>query len=123
MIVAIYACECTYGGLHGIYSKAVLEVSDIEEARDIAVQMSYEVMDSYEFIVEDIEAEIEYAIHEQGDERDYDEIANEYYSERVEYMIYVPSPELIKGKDISALDEEFYQDEDTFLKKYNCHNI
>ena len=123
MIVAIYACECTYGGLYGMYSKAVLEVSDIEEARDIAVQMSYEVMDSYEPIAEDIETEVEYAIHEQGDERDYDEIANEYYSERVEYMIYAPSPELIKGKDISDLDKEFYQDEDTFLKKYDCHDI
>jgi hypothetical protein len=38
-------------------------------------------------------------------------------------MIYLPSPELIKRKDISDLDAEFYQDEDTFLKKYDCHDI
>ena len=30
MLVYIFACEASYGGLHGIYDEDVVEVQDIE---------------------------------------------------------------------------------------------
>ena len=32
MLVYIFACEGSYGGLHGMYDADVVEVRDIEEA-------------------------------------------------------------------------------------------
>ena len=34
MLVYIFACEASYGGLHGMYDEDVVEVRDMEEANE-----------------------------------------------------------------------------------------
>ena len=47
MRVYIYACETTYGGLHGMNNCGVFEVRDIDEANEIGYDMSEGVIESY----------------------------------------------------------------------------
>ena len=50
MLYAIYAYEGMYGGLHGMDNHAIVDCRDEGEAEDIGVEMSYDVMGSYECI-------------------------------------------------------------------------
>lgn len=123
MIVAIYACENEYSGYHGIYDKVVCEVKNEEEATTIAMEMSEGVMESYEDIQRTIDAEIEYAITELGDERDEEIIAREIIEMNMNFTIYIVDETKIKNKTIDELDSEWYNDESEFLERYNCKPI
>ena len=57
MLVYIFACEGSYGGLHGIYDADVVEVRDIEEANEYGYEMAEGVVESYDYF--DDEAYIE----------------------------------------------------------------
>ena len=61
MLVYIFACEGSYGGLHGIYDADVVEVQDMEEADEMALGVveSYGCFDDEE----DIEQELEWRIY------------------------------------------------------------
>ena len=123
MIVAIYACENEYGGYHGIYDKLVCEVKDEREATEIAMGMSEGVMESYEDIQRTIEAEVEYAITELGDERDEGEIERDIIESNMDFTIYVVDEITLNGKSIQELDAEWYNNSEEFLEKYNCKPI
>lgn len=123
MIVAIYACENEYSGYHGIYDKVVCEVKNEEEATTIAMEMSEGVMESYEDIQRTIDAEIEYAITELGDDRDEEIIAREIIEMNMDFTIYIVDETKIKNKTINELDSKWYNDSEEFLEKYNCKPI
>lgn len=59
----IYAYEESYGGLHGMYSLDFVRCTE-KEAIETAIEMSYEVMDSYacieDYLREDCESDEEY---------------------------------------------------------------
>ena len=69
MLVYIFACEGSYGGLHGIYNENVVEVQDMEEANEYGYEMAQSVVESYHcfgfFDEEDeyIEQELEWHIY------------------------------------------------------------
>ena len=65
MLVYIFACEGSYGGLHGIYDADVVEVRDIEEANEYGYEMAEGVVESYDCFDddEDIEQELEWRIY------------------------------------------------------------
>ena len=65
MLVYIFACEGSYGGLHGIYDADVVEVRDIEEANEYGYEMALGVVESYDCFDddEDIEQELEWRIY------------------------------------------------------------
>ena len=65
MLVYIFACEGSYGGLHGIYDADVVEVQDIEEANEYGYEMALGVVESYDCFDddEDIEQELEWRIY------------------------------------------------------------
>ena len=65
MLVYIFACEGSYGGLHGIYDADVVEVRDIEEANEYGYEMAEGVAESYDCFDddEDIEQELEWRIY------------------------------------------------------------
>ena len=59
--VFIYACENSYGGLHGIEDMTVTEVSDLKVADEIGRDMSLGVIESYGLAEEyEEEDEVEY---------------------------------------------------------------
>ena len=47
MLVYIFACEASYGGLHGMYDEDVVEVRDMEEANEYGYEMALGVVESY----------------------------------------------------------------------------
>ena len=65
MLVYIFACEGSYGGLHGIYDVDVVEVQDMEEANEYGYEMAEGVVESYDCFddEEDIEQELEWRIY------------------------------------------------------------
>ena len=65
MLVYIFACESSYGGLHGIYDEDVVEVRDMEEANEYGYAMAAGVIESYGCFDEDedIEQELEWRIY------------------------------------------------------------
>ena len=65
MLVYIFACEGSYGGLHGMYNEDVVEVQDIKEADEYGYEMAQDVVESYDCFDddEDIEQELEWRIY------------------------------------------------------------
>ena len=65
MLVYIFACEGSYGGLHGIYNADVVEVQAIEEANNYGYEMAQDVVESYDCFDDDgdIEQELEWRIY------------------------------------------------------------
>ena len=65
MLVYIFACESSYGGLHGMYDEDVVEVRDIEEANEYGYEMAEGVVESYDCFDEDedIEQELEWRVY------------------------------------------------------------
>ena len=65
MLVYIFACEASYGGLHGMYNEDVIEVQDIEEANNYGYEMAQNVVESYDCFddEEDVEEELEWRVY------------------------------------------------------------
>ena len=63
MLVYIFACEGSYGGLHGMYDEDVVEVRDMEEADEYGYEMAQGVAESYDYEYEDIEQELEWRVY------------------------------------------------------------
>ena len=65
MLVYIFACETSYGGLHGMYEEDVIEVRNMEEANNYGYEMAQDVVESYDGFDddEDIEQELEWRIY------------------------------------------------------------
>ena len=64
MLVYIFACESSYGGLHGIYDEDVVEVRDMEEANEYGYGMAAGVVGSYDYCFdEEIEEELEWRVY------------------------------------------------------------
>lgn len=51
-IYLVYACEQSYGGLHGMYNCDVIEADSEEEADEYGEEMSYDVMESYSSVID-----------------------------------------------------------------------
>lgn len=118
MIVAIYACENIYGGLHGIESLIVTEVKNINEARYLAQQESIEVMELNLNIMADFANNAEWEGLEEGTEA-YDIYIEECIQDNVSYQIWeVISP----YGSIEEMEDDFYNDREDFVKNY-CKEI
>ena len=66
MLVYIFACEDSYGGLHGMYDEDIVEVRDMKEADEYGYEMAQGVAESYGYFFdedEDIEQELEWRIY------------------------------------------------------------
>ena len=63
MLVYIFACEASYGGLHGMYDEDVVEVRDMEEANEYGYGMAADVVESYDCFDEVFEEEFEWRVY------------------------------------------------------------
>ena len=66
MLVYIFACEDSYGGLHGMYDEDIVEVQDMKEADEYGYEMAQGVAESYGYFFdedEDIEQELEWRVY------------------------------------------------------------
>lgn len=114
MLYAIYACEGIYGGLHGMNSHAVVDCRDEDEADDIGLEMSLDVMSSYECIIGDLEDEADEGYERYSDEW-YDYL-EELKIENFSYFVYLITD--TKGRSDKELEEEFWNDRISFIETY-----
>ena len=63
MLVYIFACEGSYGGLHGMYDEDVVEVRDMKEANEYGYAMAEDVVESYNCFDEVVEEELEWRVY------------------------------------------------------------
>lgn len=63
MLVYIFACETSYGGLHGMYDEDVVEVRNMEEANEYGYGMAEGVVKSYDCFDEVVEEELEWRVY------------------------------------------------------------
>lgn len=123
MLVAINAFENTYGGLHGMNSRSVIEVDYEQEAVDYAIKESYNVMNSYGEIVEDLEESVEFFL-ELGDNKDIEEnIRDDIYGENVAYEVFILDKDKLPTLNIDVLDSMYYNNPDEFIEKYSLREI
>lgn len=120
---AIKAYEGIYQGLHGMYNIRVVETDNIYDAIDAAREESYSVMDSYDYLDEDL---CESAAHICGldlyDDNIWDnpEFINAYETERAENVAY----EIFKLDDIASamsvddVENALYDNWDEFIEAH-----
>ena len=63
MLVYIFACESSYGGLYGMYNEDVVEVRDMKEADEYGYEMAEGVVESYNCFDEENEEELEWRVY------------------------------------------------------------
>lgn len=118
MVVAIYAFENQYCGLHGMCRHRIVEVEDIQTAEEWAQEESKEVMDSYGEILEGFENEAEAEGLEEGTE-EYDEYIEECAQMNIGYQLW----EVIDCyASLSQMEEDFYNSQEEFVKNH-CKEI
>lgn len=118
MIYAIVASEGMYQGSNGIDHKEIVQVRSLEEAHEIGTEMSIEVMNSYSFIYEELEEEIRNEINDKWTDKEIEKLRKEVYDSNVYYDLYELDEEKIKNISEDELEEEFYNDLEEFLDKY-----
>lgn len=115
----IIAFDQSYGGLHGMCTKAIFEGTE-KEAEEYAEELSIEIIQDYSDIYDTIENDIQDYLETESIDpysNEADEIRNEFYNDDIAYELYELDETLINC-GIGELEEEFYNDEDAFLAKY-----
>ena len=125
MICAIAAYESTYQGLHGIITRFVDEFSSYEEAVEAAREESYNVMyDSFK-VAKILEQDLSDYIEDTGERREevIEDMRDQIYEDNLAFDIYYLDKAKVKDKTLRQLDEEFYQDPEGFLEKYEAREF
>lgn len=118
MIVAIYAYEGTFLGLHGISCSQVIDVEDLSSARDVAEDMSIDTIISHSQIMEDFEEGAKDAGIDEGSEE-----WDEYIDECIRYNVAYEMWEVVDQYDsIERMDMDFYNNREEFIKKH-CREV
>ncbi len=116
MLYAIYAYESMYGGLHGMNSFLVVECESMEEAEEIGSQESLNVMESYNDIMSSIYEEASQEYEEETDE--WYGMVDSIMEENSAYEIFEIKNTKVEGRTMTDLENEFFNDKDSFIKKY-----
>lgn len=117
MFYVIHAFEEKYGGYHGIEDWTISEGTE-EEIIEEAKELSLDVMSSYNFIIDELENDIEAFTDEDMNEDDIEELRYDIYNENVAYEIWKIKSNIIKEYDIDTLEKWLYDDPEGFIEKY-----
>lgn len=99
----IYSCEGIYEGLHGMNCIQVCECENDREAWEIGVDASFEVMDSYGIITDDLQAEV-HDILSMDEDMDEEEVWESVYRDNVVVNYWKINEEKVKNISTSKLD-------------------
>lgn len=125
MLYAVIACEQMYNGMHGMVSYFVVEGTE-KDAEEAAIEASYEIMEEYSCIMNDLQAMAEEAVDFEGEEEyeegtaEWDEAVSfalgETMRENLQYEIYP----IVKETNLSLeqLDNLFSDDPEDFIREY-----
>lgn len=118
MYFAIYACDCLYGGLHGMYDCGIFKFFNVEDAIIQGREMSRQVIESYSDILDTLEDDFrEYYREDMFDDELNDLWEDIVYSD-ISYEVRLLKSEYLTNSTIAELEEEFYNDPQIFLQNY-----
>lgn len=113
MIVAIHAVDDKYQGLHGIEEFKILEVVNVQEAEEIASDMSRDLIQGYSCIMDDFEEEAS-EIYTKGS-IEWEAYVNDCIEADILYYVY----EVVNNiKPFERMEREFYYDPITFIDNH-----
>jgi len=121
-LYAIHAFDVCFGGLHGIEDYAVIEATEEDEVYDIAVDMSFQVIDEFEETIMEAEGWVEDAI-DKGLEENSEEFwayIDDLRSDDIAYSIYKLKE---TNESLEALNEQIASDPEEFLEKYAIEKL
>ena len=104
-IYLIHAYEGRYGGLYGIEDWNIVTAANLEQAKDIARDMSIDVIESYigDELYNEAEEEAEYR------ETEVDELYNELIEEEIAYDIWELDSKYTIGQYDKMLEDNDYE--------------
>ena len=118
---AIKAYDDIYGGLHGMQDINILCGTE-DEAREVASDMAFDVIDSYYDIRDALEEKVERICELEGidlaDESEVDEVREEVYDQDAQWEIYELDRTKLPTVNTVKLRDMFYNNPDEFLEKY-----
>ena len=121
-LFAIFGQDCIYQGLHGMIETEICEAESEKEALTYAKELSYNVIESYSCIQEDLETEWRDACDfdniEDLDSDAAQELREEIFSQDLDYGCYELDKEKLPTLDEKELEEMLYDDFEDFVKKY-----
>ena len=118
---AIKAYDDIYGGLHGMQDINILCGTE-DEAREVASDMAFDVIDSYYDIRDALEEKVERICELEGidlaDESEVDEVREEVSDQDAQWEIYELDRTKLPTVNTVKLRDMFYNNPDEFLEKY-----
>ena len=120
MIVAIHAFDNTYCGLHGIEHHRIYEVDSMKEAEELASDESREVIESFvmDEMTRQADTEVDFGTFEEGSD-EYEQYVNDCIEEDIAYQIW----EVVDNyATLEQMEEDFYNDKDSFIKEH-CREL
>ena len=116
---AVKGYDAFYGEIHGMYFVDVIEGTEAE-ARERGIELSWETIESYADIMDQIQYEIEgYDFFDDDEE---ERIREEVYQEHVEFYYFELDETKLPTHDMRELSDMYYQNEDEFRIKYEKIN-
>ena len=93
----VYGCDQMYGGLHGMYEMEVIDADNEEEARENAISLAFDVIQSYAEIYNALDEEAKEYINDDMTEDEIEEMYDDVYRDDVDcYWALVD--ELVAGQ-------------------------
>ena len=116
MRVFIFATECIYGGLHGVYDFDIVDVESLKEADEIGREMSYGLVDSYGDIMEYLENEIDPDIEENS--KEWEDALNDVIESDLEWTVYQIDESKAHGIQDWVICATYTGELDEFVKRW-----
>lgn len=124
-----YSAEQIFGGLHGMCTYEVIECVDEKAALDYALEGSYDVMDAYYDIMENLEEQARDSVDEEIEE-DTLEYENLFFSyleqlrdENTEYMAWKINEEKAKDYSLKELNDILFNEGASYFLDNFCDEI
>ena len=120
-LFAVWGYDDLYGGEGGMREVRIIK-GTTEYAKDWAIQLAWNVIDSYSCIADDLEENVICECEWDNIDPDSDEaesIRNRLYNEDMVYgYVVLDENKIPKNKSIEELEEELFDDIDAFVLKY-----
>ena len=125
----IYGSDQLYGGLHGMETSRIVLCDDDKEAVEWAKELSYDVMESYSNIYEDLEERVaelcaEERVCYKDDGPEVQRIRDEVYQEDLYYEVDLLDSDWLPTENIDELEDLLWDiGDEEFRKRYSFKSI
>lgn len=118
MLYVIHAFDDLYGGFHGLEDWSIWDCENETEAESIARENSIDIINGFNCIYEELEAEIGDNISDDMSEDDIEQLRLDVYEEDIAYNLWEIDEDIVKEYDIDTLETMLNDYPEDFIEKY-----